>query len=77
MNILNYINWYALIFSFIIGLVFMYFYSGEPVKIYIYPTNQNYKNMQIMDKTGTCFSVETKETNCDENIGKIKEIPMQ
>ncbi|MAP67441.1 MAG: hypothetical protein CMF80_07075 [Candidatus Marinimicrobia bacterium] len=77
MNVLSYINWYAFVFSFIIGIIFMYFYSEEPVKIYVYPTAKNFKNVQVLDKSGTCFSIETKETACPENDSNIKKVPIQ
>lgn len=77
MNLLSYIHWPSLIVSFLLGLIFIYYHSGEPIHIYIYPTNKNIENVQVKDTTGSCFSVKTEKIQCPADKSKIKQIPMQ
>ncbi len=74
--LINYINWYVLITAFIIGLFFSSGIGGEPVKIFIYPTEDNKDLLQVKDNTGTCFSFETQEIPCSEK-DEIVNIPLQ
>ena len=72
---LKFINWYVLIITFIIGIFFNTGLAGEPVKIFIYPTSDNKDLLQVKDRSGTCFSFETKEVECENN--NIINIPLQ
>jgi|TARA_Y200000002_G_C22598809_1_gene628583 hypothetical protein len=74
--LINYINWYVLITAFIIGLFFSSGIGGEPVKIFIYPTQDNKDLLQVKDHSGTCFSFETQEIPCSKENNLI-DIPLQ
>ena len=68
----KFINWYVLIISFILGLLFNTGLSGEKSKIFIYPTKDNSHLFQVQDHSGTCFSFQPKEVKCSsENIVNI------
>ena len=67
----KFINWYVLIITFILGLVFNTGLAGEPVKIFIYPTSDNKDILQVKDNSGTCFSFDTPEVNCKDNVINI------
>ena len=71
----KFINWYVLIITFILGLLFNTGLAGEPVKIFIYPTSENKDILQVIDHSGTCFSFDTQEVTCPNN--NVINIPLQ
>jgi hypothetical protein len=63
----KYISWPVFIISFIIGLFFIYFLGPETKTIYVYPSPDNYKNIQYKDKSNQCFEFKPIETHCPIN----------
>lgn len=60
-----------------IGLFFNYISSPPPSVIHIYPTPENYKKLQVMDKSKTCFGIKQSEVLCPEDESEIMEVPYQ
>ena len=73
----NYINLPVFFASFILGLFFVYMLGPETKPIYVYPTLDNYKNIQYKDHANQCFEYEPVKTNCPINPLSIKTIPIQ
>ena len=75
-TVLSYINWYAFFLAFILGFFVTMQYQGDPVKIFIYPTQDNKSDIQVKDHTGTCFTFDTDEIECPDDE-KLIDIPLQ
>ena len=71
---LKFINWYVLIITFVLGLIFNVGISGEKTNIFIYPTLDNSHLFQVQDHAGTCFSFKPNKVKCAD---KIINIPIQ
>jgi len=73
---LKFINFPLFLASFLIGILFVYISTPLNTKVNVYPTPNNYMNIDYVDKTGNCFILEPQEEDC---VGKdnIKDIPVQ
>jgi len=60
-----------------VGLFFNYITSPIPKVIHIYPTPENYHQMQLMDKSKTCFGIKQKQVLCPTDESEIKTVPYQ
>jgi|UniRef100_A0A6C0BX31 hypothetical protein len=60
-----------------IGLFFNYVTSPVPKVIHIYPTPENYKKIQLMDKSKTCFGLKQTEVLCPMDDSDIMKVPYQ
>ena len=76
-NILKFINVYAFLISFAIGMFVVYVTMEDTRKIYVYPTPENVDLMQYRDKTGTCFAFQETEVTCPTDPAKISEVHPQ
>tara|TARA_S200000501_G_C20269144_1_gene502024 strand:- start:282 stop:524 length:243 start_codon:yes stop_codon:yes gene_type:complete len=75
-NIFNIVNITVFLISLLIGLIYLYFDKNK-TKIYVYPTPNNYHNLQFQDKAGNCFAYELEKTKCPTNKKNINNIPIQ
>ena len=72
----KYINVRIFLISLFAGLFLNYITLNAPKIVYIYPTPDNYNNIQYKDSSNTCFSIKSEEVLCPEkNI--ISKIPFQ
>ena len=74
---LRFLNIKAFIFSFIVGLIFIYFVPHDNSLIYVYPTPDNIKKVEYKDKTSSCYEYVEQLINCPSDKNKIKNIPVQ
>jgi hypothetical protein len=52
--------------------------SSPPTRsILVYPTVDNNKNFQYIDKADNCFTFDANEEKCPFNTGPLKTIPIQ
>ena len=62
--LLNHISLPVFFISFVVGLFFVYIFSPEPKKIYIYPTPENVDKVLFKDKADNCFYFEEEVVEC-------------
>ena len=72
----KYINMKVFFFTLSIGLFLNYITLHPPKIVYIYPTPENYNNIQYKDSSNTCFSIKSEEVLCPEK-NLISKIPFQ
>lgn len=75
--LLKYISIKIFIISFIIGLLFVFFFGEEERKVYVYPTPQNITKIQYKDFVNNCFTFSSKEVKCPSDNSLISKIPIQ
>jgi hypothetical protein len=73
----KYISLPVFLISFAIGLFFIYVLGPETKTIYVYPTPQNYMNIQYKDNIDQCFQFKPIETKCPINLLQINTVPVQ
>ena len=56
------------IVSLAIGIFLAYTTLDKKQIIYIYPNQDNYKNIQYKDINGTCLDVTSTKVKCSDNI---------
>jgi len=71
------INWYIFILSFILGMVAVYVTGPEQQTIYVYPNQTNQRELNYKDSTGTCFAFDSANRKCPTDASKISTIPIQ
>lgn len=72
---LKYINVFAFIISFSIGVFAVYVTVPDKKKIVVYPTPDNSNYVQYKDTAGNCFQFKETKTTCSP--GKTKKTPIQ
>ena len=72
----KYINFKVFLITLFIGLFLNYITLKPPKVVYIYPTPENYNNIQYKDSGNTCFSIKSEEVLCPEK-NLISKIPFQ
>jgi len=77
MSVLKFINIPVFIISLAVGLFFVYIYSSDKRKIYVYPTPDNVDTIQYKDQTGTCFEFKDAKVACPKKESEISKIPAQ
>ena len=77
MSLLKFINIAVFIISLAVGLFFVYIYSNDKRKIYVYPTPDNVDTIQYKDQTGTCFEFKDTKVACPKKESEISKIPAQ
>lgn len=75
-NLTKYINIKIFLLTLFFGLFLNYITLKPPKIIYIYPTPENYNNIQYKDSSNTCFSIKSEEVLCPEK-NLISKIPFQ
>lgn len=73
----KYISLPIFLISFAIGLFFAYILGPESKNIYVYPSPENYMNIQYKDNVNQCFEFKPLETTCPINPLSIKTVPIQ
>jgi hypothetical protein len=73
----SFVNGKVFIITLSIGLFFNYISAPIPKVIHIYPTPENYKKIQLMDKSNTCFGLQQTEVLCPINDDDIMKVPYQ
>ena len=67
MKITKYINLKAFLFSFTIGLLYIYLTDDYKKVVIVYPTPMNKENKIYVDKANNCFKYKLKNTECSSN----------
>ncbi len=73
---LRHIKWQYLLFGFVIGLIGIYFIKPSEKIIYKYPTPENAGTVIYKDKNGVCYKYNVKEVDCDKNVARLKDYPL-
>jgi hypothetical protein len=73
----KYINFPLFIFSFALGLFFVYIIGPETKDVFVYPSPSNYSKIQYKDNADQCFQFKPVETQCPINPFAIKTVPVQ
>ena len=73
----DYISLPIFLISFAIGLFCIYVVGPDLKTIYIYPSPENYTNIQYKDKANQCFEFKPVESKCPINPYSVKTIPVQ
>ncbi len=69
------INIYIFLISMFIGFLFIKYVPDNKKDVTVYPTPDNYKDLQYKDLAGNCFQFDVKEMNCKNH--NTKDIPIQ
>ena len=73
----RFINIPVFLISLAIGLLFVYLSSAGQTSIYVYPTPDNVKEIEYIDKAGHCFQYNAHQISCPTDVNQIKHIPVQ
>ena len=74
---MKYIDIKTFFIALTLGL-FLNYITLKPQKvILVYPTQDNYNQIQMKDNSDTCFGLKSKEVLCPENKSDIMKIPYQ
>ena len=65
------------LFSFFIGILFVYTLGADRKTVYMYPSPNTYKDIVIQDDVGNCFKYDQKKLSCEKNKDKITSFPVQ
>jgi hypothetical protein len=68
---MKFINIPAFLVSFLIGILFIYFFETNKRDITIYPTKDNEKKIQFIDEAENCFRLKQNFKNCPLNYTNI------
>jgi hypothetical protein len=74
---LKFINIPAFLVSFAIGVFAVYITASDKKKIIVYPSPDNYQNIQYKDKAGTCFQFKQESVKCPKNTNELFFAPIQ
>ena len=74
---LKFINKKIFIISFLVGLLLIIFLETEKEKVVVYPTVENVKEIEYVDKNGLCYEYRQELVKCPANSNNIKKIPIQ
>jgi hypothetical protein len=61
----------------VVGLFVLFFFKPEPVVVMKYPHPTTVDGRTYKDKNQVCYRYTSKEVNCDENEGALKQYPLQ
>jgi hypothetical protein len=73
----KYISLPVFIISFAVGMLCSYLWGDDLKIIHIFPTPNNVKKIQYVDKSGNCYSYQYKEVQCPSDKSLITETPLQ
>ena len=74
---LKYIHWPVFIFSFIVGIIFVYILGPDKKMVYVYPTPFNTSTYQFRDNAENCYEFKSSKTTCPSNPLLIHTVPVQ
>lgn len=60
----KYVDWKVFGASFLVGLVFIYFWGDEKREVNVVPTPENINTFLFKDAAGTCYAYDAKEIPC-------------
>ena len=72
----KYIDFRIFLITLFFGLFLNYITLNPPKIVYIYPTPDNFNNIQYKDASNTCFSIKSEEVLCP-NKTELSKIPFQ
>ena len=75
--LLQYISIPVFLFSFAVGLFFIYVLGPEMKTVYVYPSPENVDRILYKDKANNCFTFEEQQVDCPSNPSLISRIPIQ
>ena len=73
----KYIHFPVFIVSFLIGLVFIFLSSPQNRIVNVYPTPDNVEKIEYIDAVNNCYSFQSQQVSCPNDINMIKTIPIQ
>jgi len=73
----KYISVKVFLLSLSVGLLFAYLSTPPPTIIHVYPTPDNVKEMEYIDKANNCFKFDATEVKCPSDVSLIKKVPLQ
>ena len=71
---MKYFHISTFLFSFFIGLFFVYITTPKMQTIYVYPTPENSEKILYKDDSNTCFKLTPQEVSCNK---KTSNYPLQ
>ena len=74
---LKFINIPVFLVSFAIGVFAVYITASDKKKIIVYPSPDNYQNIQYKDKAGTCFQFKQENVKCPTEAKELFFSPIQ
>lgn len=74
---INLIHLPTFLFTFIIGILFIYIYKPNRKTIHVFPTPDNMDKILIKDNSDTCFAFKAKPIECPLNKSQIKGYTIQ
>ncbi len=74
---LKFINFGIFVLSFLVGLIFNYITDDPKTDVFVYPTPDNYKIIEYVDKVGNCYMFEPIDVKCPKDDKDIRQIPCQ
>jgi len=74
---LKFINKKIFVGSFFMGLILMLFFEREKDKVLVYPTLDNIKDIEYIDRNNLCYEYRADIVECPMDSSKIKKIPIQ
>lgn len=63
--------------SFLISFLYVYYLVDPKKTIIVYPTPDNQKKLQYIDKANNCFEYEYVESECPYLDHNVKTIPIE
>ena len=71
------IDFKLFLFSFCIGILFVYTLGADRKTVYMYPSPNTYKDIVILDDFCNCYKYGQKKISCEKNKDKITSFPVQ
>lgn len=75
--ITKYISIPVFLISLAVGILCTYLWGDDLKVIHIFPTPANVNQIQYKDKSGSCYSYESKEIRCPADSSLIADTPLQ
>jgi hypothetical protein len=73
---LRHIKLQYLLVGLVIGIVGIYFIKPSEKIVYKYPNPENAGKITYKDKNGVCYKYNVKEVDCDKNVARMKDYPL-
>lgn len=70
----SFLNVPVFFFSFLFGLIYMFYIAPTKKAITVYPTDDNKNLFQFKDKVSNCFQLQPSFIKCSKDV---EEIPIQ
>ena len=76
-SLMEYINLWIVLGAFVIGLIYSYLTSNDPIEIVKYPTPYNAGKITYVDDAGVCYRYKVKKVTCPVDKSVVKNIKIQ